>query len=54
LNHVQHDANRFRELIEEGLVDRAEGQKTGELNYGFDISLEEDGQNDNIARRSLA
>ena len=54
LNHVQHDTNRLGQLIQERLVDRTKGQKAGELDDCLDVALEQNGKDDDIARRRLA
>ena len=54
LNHVQHDADRFGELVEEGLVDLAERQEARELDHRLHFALEQDGQDDDVARRRFA
>ena len=54
LNHVQHDADRLGELIEERLVDLAERQEARELDHRLHLALEQDGQDDDVARRRFA
>ena len=41
LNHVQHDADRLGELVEERLVDLAERQEARELDHRLHFALEQ-------------
>src|SRR6185295_17977761 len=50
---VEHDADRLGELVEEGLVGRAEPLERGELDDGLDLPLEEDGHDDDVERGRL-
>ena len=48
LDHVQHHADRFGELVEEVLLDRAERQEARELDHRQDLILEQHGQDDHV------
>src|SRR5688572_3209193 len=54
LDHVQDDTDGFGELVEERLVDVAERQEARELDHRLDLTLEEDRQDDDVARRGFA
>ena len=43
-----------RQLIEEDLMDRAEGVERRQLDHGLDLALEQDRQHDDVERRRLA
>ena len=54
LDRVQHDADRLRELLEEGLLDLGERRERRELDHRHHLLLEEDGEDDDVRRRGLA
>ena len=51
---MQHDADRFGELVEEGLVDLAELGERGQLDDRFHLALEQHRQDDDARRRARA
>ena len=42
LDRVEHDADGFAELVEEGLVDLAEQRELGDFNHCLDFVFEHD------------
>jgi hypothetical protein len=54
LDRVQDEADGLGQLVEEGLVDRAEGREGGQLDHGADLPLEHDRQDDDVQRRGVA
>ena len=54
LDGVDHDADTFRQLLEERLVRLAEAFERGQLDHGLHLALEHDGQHQDIARRRAA
>src|SRR5207248_3137691 len=53
-DRVEHDTDRFGELIEERQVDIAESLERCELDDRLHLAFEQDRQNDNVQRRRLA
>ena len=53
-DHVEHDADALRELVEEELVDLAERQERSELDHCFHFALEQNRHHENVARRCFA
>jgi hypothetical protein len=54
LDRVQHDADRFGELVEERLVRRVEPVEAGQLEDGLHLALEHDRHHDDVQRLGLA
>src|SRR5581483_204493 len=53
-DRVENNADAFRQLRKEGQVRRGEMRERGELDDGFRLPLEENRQNDQVARRCVA
>ncbi len=51
---VEHDADRFGELIEERFVGRAEPVETGQFHDGFHVAFEDDRKHDDVQRLGFA
>ncbi len=51
---VEHDADRFHQLVEEGLVRLVELAERGELDHGLHFVLEQGGQDVDVGRRGVA
>src|SRR4029078_4677378 len=54
LNHVQHDTDRFGELVEERLVDLAEREEARQLDDSLDLAFKQNRKDDDITGRSFA
>ena len=54
LDRVDHDTDRFGQLIEEGEVDLAERLERCQLDHGLDLAFEQHRQDDNVGRRRFA
>ena len=54
LDRVEHDADRFGQLIEESLMRRVEALERGQLQHALDLSFEDDRQHEDAARRRVA
>ena len=54
LDHVQHDADGVGQLVQERLVDAAEREEARQLDHRLHLTLEQDRQHDDVARRGLA
>ena len=51
---IEHDADTFRQLLEQRLMGRAERFERRQLEDRFHLAFEQHGQHDNAARRSSA
>jgi hypothetical protein len=54
LDRVQHDADRFHQLVEEGEVGFGEAVQRRDLDDGLDLLFEQDRQHDDVGRRRRA
>jgi hypothetical protein len=54
LDRVDHDADRFRQLVEERLVDVAEALERGELEHAAHLAFEHHREHEDVARRAAA
>src|SRR5262249_14392048 len=54
LDRVEHDPDRLHELVEEALVRRAEALERRELDDGLDGAVEDDREDEDVQRGSLA
>ena len=53
-DRVEHDADRFGELVEERLVRRVEPVEAGQLDDRLHLAFEHDGQHDDVQRLGFA
>ena len=54
LDGVEHDADRFHELIEQRPIGFREARERGQLHHGVNLTFEEDRQHDDVERLGLA
>ena len=52
-DRVDHDADRFRQLVQEGLVGRVEAFHRGQLDHAAHLAFEDDGQHQHVERSRL-
>ena len=50
-DRVEHDADRFRQLVEERVVRKAETLERCQFDDGLHLAFEDDGQDDDVERR---